>query len=196
MVRQGTRDLLASYEDLDVVGELADGETLTGMVKVKHPDIVLLDLNLPGKNGLELLEELKKQFPELCVVMFTAHTDLQYIRRAVTLKADGYLSKTVTQQELYEALREVTDTQNRPVYSQDVRDKLAENGTEEASVKLTAREQEILLQVAQGQSNQDIAKELVISVKTVETHVANLMKKLGGNNRNHLTAYAYKQGLV
>lgn len=195
VVRQGTRDMLEAHDQLSVVGEADTGDNLAGLLKIKKPDMLLLDINLPGKNGLDILAEIKPQFPELKIILFTAHTDLQYIRKGTTLKADGYLSKTVTQEQLQQAVIAACSPEASPVYSSDIQEKL-EGSTNGHLTLLTPRETEILLQVAQGQTNQSIAKELFLSVKTVDSHVAKIMKKLGVNNRSQLTAFAYEQGLL
>ena len=196
VVRQGTRDLLMNHPSIDVIGDVGDGNNLLGMIKLKHPDVVLLDINLPGTNGLELLAAIRKSFPEQRVVLFTAHTDLQYIRRGIALKANGYLSKTMTEDELQQAMLSVIQPGAEPVYSSEVAEKIQAAAQEVQASDLTPREYEILIQVAQGRTNRDIANELVLSVKTVDSHVAKLMKKLSMNNRAQLTGYAYEQGLL
>jgi DNA-binding NarL/FixJ family response regulator len=195
VVRQGTREMLLRHPQLSVVGEAASGENLAGMLKLKLPDVLLLDINMPGKNGLDILAELRPQFPELKIVLFTAHTDLQYIRKGVTLKADGYLSKTVSEEDLQAALIAAAQPGSTPVYSPDVLEKLSQASADPLP-QLTNREKEILLLVAQGNTNQVIANTLFLSVKTVDSHVANLIKKLGVSNRSQLTAFAYEQGLL
>ena len=195
VVRQGTRDMLLQTPGLNVIGEAEDHQELVPMLKLRTPDVLLLDINLPEKNGFVLLESLRPQFPGMKIVMFSAHTEAQYIRRAVELGADGYLSKTLSQAALVEAVRQVAAGKG-PVYSPDVAERLAQLQTQTQENPLTAREQEILLLVAEGQTNPGMAKQLCLSVKTVDTHVANLMKKLGMNKRTQLIAYAFTQGLV
>jgi DNA-binding NarL/FixJ family response regulator len=201
VVRQGTRDLLLKHPNISVVGESASGENLAGLLKLKDPHILLLDINMPGKNGLEILSEIKPLFPKLKIVLFTAHTDIQYIRKGIQLGADGYLSKTVSEQELQEALMKVFSkleeegtSPQEPLLSSDVAEKLA--SLNQSLPQLTSREKEILIMVAQGQTNQVIANQLFLSVKTIDSHVANLIKKLEVNNRSQLTAFAYEQGLL
>ena len=201
VVRKGTRDMLDSHPDITVVGESESGEGLLDNLLATAPELVLLDINLPGKNGVELLSYIKAAFPVFKVILFSAHTDAQYIRRAQQLQADGYLSKTVGQQELVSAILSVcrrdANLPPSPVYSADVTQKAEEYASHAASApKLTPREMEILLLVSKGMTNQAIAKDLFLSVKTVDTHVANLMKKLDMNKRTQLMAYAYEQGLI
>jgi DNA-binding NarL/FixJ family response regulator len=196
VVRQGTREILHRNAHFTVVGEAAHGEELAGLIQLKQPDVVLLDVNLPGKNGLQLTQELLAQFPSLNIVFFSAHCELQYIRKAQQLGVAGFLSKTIDEQTLCAKLLEAVQEGQRPVFSPDVAEKLAKEAHQISPHPFTAREQEILVQLAQGLSNQEIAKILCLSVKTVDTHIANLMKKTGLNKRTLLVAYAFEHGLV
>lgn len=196
VVRQGTREMLNRNPMFQVVGESDSGQELMGLLQLKAPDLLLLDINLPGKNGLQLLEELKPGFPNLRIILFSAHSDLQYIRKAQSLNAHGFLSKTVTEEALQEAILNIMAHPETPVYSPDIQQILKESTEPGKDTLFTAREQEILVQLAQGLSNQDIAKQLCLSVKTVDTHVANLMKKSGIHKRTQLLAYAYEHGLL
>ena len=195
VVRSGTREMLNRNPDFMVVGEADSGDDLVGQLQLKLPAVLLLDINLPGQNGLQILEDLKPRFPDLKIILFSAHSEFQYIRRAQGLKTDGYLTKTATEKELQNAIVEVLRT-GSPVYSRDVAAKLRENEQMDRQNRLTARELEILEQLSQGHTNQTIAKNLCLSVKTVDTHVANLMKKTGVNKRTQLLAYAYEHGLL
>lgn len=196
VVRQGTREMLNKNPLFSVLGEAVDGTDLIGLIKLKQPDLLLLDINLPGKNGLQVLEEVQPLFPQLKVILFSAHSDLQYIRKAQHLKAAGFLSKTISEDDLQAALLQAVNETSPMVVSADIAAKLEEAAAISRENLFTAREQEILSHLAQGLSNQDIAKNLCLSVKTVDTHVANLMKKTGLNKRTQLLAYAFEQGLV
>ena len=196
VVRQGSRDLISTHAELNVIGEADSGENLLGLLKLKQPDVLLLDINLPGKNGLELLGEIRDAFPDLRILLFSAHNDIQYIRKAIALKADGYISKTVSEDELQRLILLSRDRGNLPIYSEDIALKLLDMKRGESENKLTAREEEILVYVARGKTNKDVAESLIVSVKTIDSHVANLMKKLGVSNRAQLTAYAYEHGLL
>jgi two-component system response regulator DegU len=196
VVRQGTREMLNRNPLLTVVGEAADGEDLPGALRLSAPDLLLLDINLPGQNGLQLLELLKPQFPELKIVLFSAHTDLPYIRKAQSLQVHGFLSKTVTEEVLQAGILAIMQDSKTPIYSPDILEKLHDLENHSSDTPLTAREQEILLHLSQGGSNQDIARQLCLSVKTVDTHVANLMKKTGIHKRTQLMAYAFEHGLI
>jgi DNA-binding NarL/FixJ family response regulator len=196
VVRQGTRELLYQHPQFCIVGESESGEGLADLLGLKQPDVLLLDINLPGKNGLQLLSELKPQFPQLKIILFSAHSDLQYIRKAQHLHADGFLSKTINGQELRDAILTILQGSDTPVFSKDLLSRIQTATNENKESLFTAREHEILAQLAQGLTNQGIAKNLCVSVKTVDTHVANLMKKTGVNKRTQLLAYAYEHGLI
>jgi len=196
VVRQGTREMLNRNPLFTVVGEAESGEDLAGLLRLKEPDLLLLDINLPGKNGLQLLAEIKPQFPRLKIILFSAYADPQYIRKAQSLNADGFLSKTISEQELQQAILTAIQSNGVPIFSTDIHDKYKSVEANSKESQLTARELEILSHLAQGLSNQGIAKNLCLSVKTVDTHVANLMKKTGVHKRTQLLAYAYENGLV
>lgn len=196
VVRQGTREMLMRYPAFTVVGESDSGNQLEGELLLKKPQLLLLDINLPGKNGLQLLEEIKPRLPELKVILFSAHNESQYIRKAQTLRADGYLNKTIEESALVNAILEVMEGSQALVFSPDLAEKFKENDHSGKKHLLTPREQEILAQLSQGFSNQEIGKNLCLSVKTVDTHIANIMKKTGLNRRTQLLAYAYENGLL
>ena len=196
VVRQGTRDMLNQIQGGKVIGECAEGVELSQFLKIEIPDMILLDINLPGKNGLQLLEEIKLTFPQIKIVLFSAHLELQYIRKAQQLNADGYFSKTMTEAELQFAIQQIRHRSSAWVISKDVEDQLNRSISNNIQAHLTAREMEILSHLAQGLTNQTIAKTLSLSVKTVDTHVANLIKKTGVHNRTQLLAYAYEHQLL
>ena len=196
VVRQGTRDMLNRNPLFTVVGECDSGDDLNGMLKLKQPNLLLLDINLPGKNGLQLLAELQPEFPDLKIVLFSAHSELQYLLKAQSLKAHGFLSKTITEADLQTAILQVIEHPEQAVYSQDIHQRLSAQSSTGKDNPLTAREQEILIQLSQGLSNLDIAKQLCLSVKTVDSHIANVMKKTGIHKRTQLLTYAYEQGLL
>ncbi|MDX2085010.1 MAG: response regulator transcription factor [Candidatus Melainabacteria bacterium] len=202
VVRQGTAGMLLSDPGIVVVGEADNGQQLLDRLQATEADVLLLDVNLPEESGLSLLGKLRGQLPQLKILMFSAFNDLAYVRQSVALKANGYLSKTISGQALCRAIHQVynASADASPVLSEDL-PPLAEvlHGKPSfagSAEKLTPRELEVLVYVARGETNRDIAKALIVSVKTIDTHVANLMKKLAANNRSQLTAIAYSQGLL
>ncbi len=202
VVRQGTRDILNQHDSLNVIDEADSGASFWQILPLIKPNIILLDINLPDETGLQILEKLKegsntKNYGHFKVIMFSAHTEWQYINRAIKLKADGFISKTVEAKELQNLLINTIQTpESIPTYSQDIADIIQRYAKQETSQKLTGREMEILLELAQGKTNQEISKSLFVAVKTVDTHVGNLIKKLQVKNRTQLISKAYEEGLL
>ena len=202
VVRQGTRDILNQHENINVVDEADSATTFWQILPLIKPDIILLDINLPDETGLQILEKLKeststKDPSNFKVIMFSAHTEWQYINRAIKLKADGFISKTVEAKELQNLIITTIQTSNStPTYSKDIAGIIQHYAQQNTNQKLTGREMEILLELAQGKTNQEISKSLVVAVKTVDTHVGNLIKKLQVKNRTQLISKAYEEGLL
>ncbi|MGE0199689.1 MAG: response regulator [Candidatus Melainabacteria bacterium] len=195
VVRQGTTEMLARDARLSVVASLPSGELLMQTIRETAPDLLLLDIHLPGKNGLQLLEEVRATYPELFVVMFSAMADLPYVHRSLRLKANGYLSKTIDASDLVALLLKVSRGV-QPVFSADIAEKMQAPAPDSPVVRLTPRELDTLGELARGYTNQQIADALSVSVKTVDTHVANMMKKFEVNNRTQLLSAASEQGLI
>lgn len=196
VVRQGTRNMLAAHPEIDVVGEAESSERLEGLIRLRAPDVLLLDIHLPDESGLDVLQAMRRAFPALKILMFSAYVEPHYIRRALALQANGYLSKTVSQQALQAAVLGLARGAAEPVLCESAARTLSSGDAGAKHAGLTAREHEILLLVAQGLTNRAIADTLVLSVKTVDSHVASLIRKLAAHNRSQLTAYAYEQGLL
>jgi DNA-binding NarL/FixJ family response regulator len=196
VVRQGTHEILKRDPTLLVVGEAGALDGLEACLAETRPTVLLLDIHLPDGNGLQRLPDLKACFPALKIVLFSAHGDAQYVRQALALGADGFLSKLTGEEELRAAVHAVVQGDSGPLLSPDLEALMARLRDVSQDMRLTAREQEILLHVAQGLTNQQIARQLCLSVKTVDTHLANLMKKTGVGNRTQLLAHAYERGLL
>ncbi|WEK54861.1 MAG: response regulator transcription factor [Candidatus Cohnella colombiensis] len=203
VVRSGLKMLLDAHADLEVIGEAADGDEAIQKALSLLPDVVLMDLSMPhGKDGLRTTEELKKLQPDVAVLILTMHDDEEYLFRAIHFGASGYILKSAPHEELISAIRLVAagDAYLHPNATKRLMgeyiDKLkngAEAGTYES---LSDREKEILAKVAQGYSNKEIAEQLIISVKTVESHKSNLMEKLSLKTRPDLVKFALKKGLL
>lgn len=196
VVRQGTHEILKRDPTLQVMGEAGALDGLEHSLDETRPDILLLDIHLPDGNGLQQLPALKSRFPRLKIVLFSAYGEAQYVRQALALGADGFLSKLIGEEELRSAIHAIVRDDSGPLLSRDLEVLMTRLRNASQEVRLTAREQEILLHVAQGLTNQQIARQLCLSVKTVDTHLANLMKKTGAGNRTQLLAYAYERGLL
>ena len=200
LVRAGIRRVLEMRSGLTVAGEASDGAEALRMIGVLQPDIIVLDLAMPEIDGLEVLERLRARAPRLKILVLTVHAHPEYIRRAVQTGTDGYLLKESAVQELLTAIDSVM--RGEPYYSPQIRARMAQwadEGTADVrpiADRLTAREREVLKGIARGLSTKDIAARLSISGRTVETHRANLMRKLELKSIARLTQFAIRAGLV
>ncbi|MGD9580780.1 MAG: response regulator [Vampirovibrionia bacterium] len=196
VVRQGTKAMLEEDPDIEVVAEACNGSEAIKQVNLKKPDILLLDISMPEMNGLDVLKKIKEKDYSQKVVIFTAYPDLQYVKAAIQENVDGYLTKNIDSKNLIASIKKIIDGER--VVSQDISSQLANQfwTNVKGPADLTPREYEIMILVAKGKSNQDVAKELCIAVRTVETHVANILKKLQFSNRTQISNYAYQHGLI
>jgi two-component system response regulator NreC len=202
VVREGLRMLLASHPDLEVVGEAGDGREAVECVENLRPALVLMDLSMPGKDGMEAIREIKRRFPETRILALTVHDSEEYVLVALKAGADGYILKKATHAELVMAIRSVLA--GEPYLSPGISDKVIKGylagkktlrGTASWDI-LTPREMEVLKLIAEGYKSKEIAEHLFISVNTVEKHRNNIMRKLDLHNAPGLTAFAIKKGLV
>ncbi|SFA97864.1 two component transcriptional regulator, LuxR family [Cohnella sp. OV330] len=203
IVRSGLMMLLNGRQGMEVVGEAADGDEAIALAGALRPDVVLMDLSMPhGKDGLTAAAELKKSLPDTNVLILTMHDDEGYLFRAIQSGASGYILKSAPHEELLSAIRHVAEGQAYLYPSAtkrlmgDYLDKLKHGEHAGTYESLSDREKEILAKVAQGYSNKEIAEQLVISVKTVESHKSNLMEKLELRTRPDLVKFAMKKGLL
>ena len=202
ILREGLRALLNAHEDFEVVGEAEDGRDAIRCVERLRPALVLMDLSMPRMNGLDALREIKSRTPATKVVVLTVHKTDEYILATFKGGADGYVLKDATHAELVTALTHVL--KGKRYLSPEISGKVIAGYLEgrktikgtSAWNSLTQREREILKLIAEGYKNKQIADYLCISLKTVEKHRANLMKKLDLHNAAALTALAIERGLV
>jgi two-component system, NarL family, response regulator DegU len=193
IVRNGIKILLESEGDLEVVGEASDGQEALDECKTKQPDILIVDINMPKMNGIETIRQLKAYSPSTKALVLSMHEDEEYILQSVEMGATGYLLKGSNKQEFLKAIHTVQkgekyftgDISNILVqHYLNLRNKAATSPTpqETGDNALTKREKEILSLIYKGESNKDIAEKLDKSVRTIETHRFNIMKKLDANN--------------
>jgi two-component system response regulator NreC len=202
ILREGLRSLLSSHPEFEIVGEAEDGQEAIRSVDKLKPDLALMDLSMPRMNGMDAIKEIKKRSPETKVLVLTVHKTEEYIHAALQSGADGYILKDSTHAELGMAIKNVLE--GKRYISPGISESLIEGyleGRKKARPlstwdTLTQREREILKLIAEGYKNKAIAEYLCISVKTVEKHRANLMKKLDLHNIQALTALALEKGLV
>jgi DNA-binding NarL/FixJ family response regulator len=202
ILREGLRALLSSQENLEVVGEAGDGREAIRQVEEHTPDLILMDLSMPKMNGVEAIREIKRRVPETRILALTVHKAEEFILEVLQSGADGYIPKDASANELMMAIKSILMGKRylSPSVSNVVIEGYLESRRTSESItpwdKLTKREREILKLIAEGHKNKDIADYLCISVKTVEKHRANLMKKLDLHSAAALTAYAMERGLV
>jgi two-component system response regulator NreC len=200
LVRAGLRALLRAESDISVVGEAANGEDAQKLVKELYPDIVLLDINMPGPDGIEVTRSLKKIAPETKVLVATVHEDESLFQEAIKAGAAGYIVKRAVESELIDAIRAVQrgDIYVHPSMTRALlKDPSASAKPSNAPLEsLTPRELDVLRLIAAGYTNRQMADELSISVRTVEGYRANLMSKLDARGRVELVSYARQNNLI
>ena len=197
LVRAGLITLMARMQDMEVVGEAGDGREALKLVRDLHPDIALLDIAMPGLNGLEAAERIHNEVPKTKVIILSMHAKEEYVAQALKAGASGYLLKDAATTELDLALKVVAQGQFylSPSISRQVVDSYLHGGPTGLDL-LTPRQREILQLVAEGKSTREIAELLHLSVKTVETHRAQLMDRLDIHDVAGLVRYAMNKGLV
>jgi NarL family two-component system response regulator LiaR len=200
VVRKGLEALIATQSDMTVIGTAVDGEEAVQQVATLQPDVILLDLQMPRKTGLEAIQEIKSADPEARILILTSFSEDDTVFAAIKAGALGYLLKDSSPQELIQAIRNVYN--GRSSLHPDIALKVIRELnkppahlplTEEP---LTEREVEVLKLVAQGLSNQAIADKLIVSERTVRTHISNILSKLHLANRTQVALYALRQGLA
>ena len=194
LVLDGLKAILETFEHIEVVG--VAGLALAGLdiARASRPQVVLMDINMPHVNGIEALELFREQVPEARVLMLSMHDSREYISTSVMHGASGYVLKDVSTEEIVSAIETVAA--GGTYFSSGVSEVLLERRSAEASQPLTAREYSVLLLIAAGQSNKQVAEALSISAATVETHRKKIKKKLGVSSTAGLTRYAIENGLV
>jgi DNA-binding NarL/FixJ family response regulator len=199
LFRQGLISLMKTRDDLvNVVGEAETGTEAIRLAERLRPDIVLMDIYMPERNGIEATREIRKKFPEIAVVILTSSESDEHLKEAVSLGISGYLLKNLDGEELFDLLAGIKRGEaamTRAMAARLLKVANARRVTQEEE-GLTERELEVLRLVARGASNLQIAEELVISVNTVKSHLKNILGKLQLENRTQAAAYALERGLV
>ena len=199
VVRKGLQTCLAKQGTLRIVGEAADGDEALRKARELSPDVVLMDISMPGMNGLAVTEILRKEAPDMKVLILSVHSNKEYIFRVIQAGAHGYVSKEAPPEELLRAIESVYA--GEPHFSEDIaRAALSEfvntGGKKEPFAQLTAREREVLVLIAEGKGNKEIADQLGIGVRTIETHRERIMRRLNIHSVAGLTKYAIANGLI
>lgn len=201
LFRQGLKQILELEEDITVVAQASNGEEAVKLAKEKDPDIILMDINMPGINGLQAIKELKQEKIGAKIIVLTIHEDREYLFKTLQMGAEGYVLKDAEPSVLVEAIRSVNNGESyiQPNMTKELvkefnrvtlheKDKQVENN-------LTSREIEVLELIAEGMINKEIAKQLYISEKTVKNHVSNIFKKLNVSDRTQAAIYAFKHNI-
>jgi len=197
-VREGLKLIIGSQSDMEVVGDAGDGQSAVTLARQLRPDVVLMDISIPGLNGIKSTARLKENHPEVQVLALTRHQEDGYLKQMVSAGASGYVLKQSPPAELLRAVRAVASgskyldaaVAGRMIGNYGGRNLSSGNHL----VDLTEREAEVLRLIAWGHSNKEIAAQLDLSVKTIEAHKANAMKKLGINSRIEIVRYAVLKG--
>ena len=202
LLRAGLRALLSQDAEIEIVGEADNGRDAIQLIGSLSPHLVLADLSMPGMNGIESIVDIKRRYPKVHVLVLTVHKTDEYIHESLRAGADGYILKDASHDELRIAIRSVLN--GKTYLSPDISAKVINGylGTDNANSPsspwdtLTHREREVLKLVAEGHPNKFIADYFCLSIKTVEKHRSNLMKKLDLHNASTLTAYTIEKGLL
>jgi DNA-binding NarL/FixJ family response regulator len=202
LVRQGLQALLDMEPDLEVIGEAGNAAAALDLTRRTRPDIVITDVAMPGRSGLAVIGDLRACCPELRILVLSAHSSEEYIRVAMNAQANGYVLKDSSREELLHAIRLVAKGEQylcQAVSAQVLSGYLGKGtprGEPAAGNAMTSRERQVLARIARGMANKQIANDLDISVKTVEKHRSNLMRKQSLRNAAEATIYAVRIGLV
>jgi DNA-binding NarL/FixJ family response regulator len=201
ILRAGIRALLQLHADFEVVAEAADGQEAVTQTQKHNPDVILMDIGMPGMDGLAATREIIAAHPNTRVLILTQHENREYVLPALKAGAAGYVLKRAPDDSLIQAIRAIhagqtyTDPRISDVLVDDMR-RQASGAPPDPFDTLTEREREVLVLLAQGKTYQQVAETLFISVKTVDFHRTNLMRKLGLSNRAELTRFAMQRGLI
>ena len=193
MVIEGIRSLLQNEKSIEWVGHATNADSCIAFLKQQQPDVVLMDINIPGKNGIDLCKEVKEKYPSVFILGLSTFNQQSYIQKMMDNGASGYLLKNATQNELMEGIETVM--KGKTYLSHEAAQSLRKNANEDIPV-LTRREKEVLELIAEGMTNAEVAKKLFISVTTVDTHRKNLLAKFEVKNIAALVKLAVQMQLI
>ena len=198
LIREGLSKILSLDEEIKIIGEAKDGREAVKMTMKTHPDVVLMDINMPHMNGIEASRVIKNELPQIGIIALTIHDDQEYVDEMIESGVSGFLLKDVEPEILVRSVKEVA--KGKSLFEEDYKGKklsdkkiyLKRDGLEE----LTRRELDVLQLIAKGMCNKDIAESLFISEKTVKNHLTNIFKKISVDDRTQAALFAIKKGIV
>lgn len=199
MIREGLKNLLELDGDIQVIAEAVDGEDCLDKLKIFTPDVLLLDINMPKKNGLEVLQTLKDRRSKLKVLILTVHNEIEYLLKAVEIGVNGYILKDSESSELKKAIFSIMNEEDyiQPSLIPLLNSKMIEKNKDEGKINtLTRRELQVLKLLAIGMYNKEIAEKLEISERTVKNHVSNIFKKLEVTDRTQAAVFAIRNNMI
>lgn len=198
IVREGLKQIVADTSDMVVAGEAVDGPEVLALVRKEAWDLILLDISMPGRGGIDILKDLKIEKPKLPVLVLSMYPEEQYAIRALKAGASGYLTKESAPEELIEAIRKVSRGGKylSATLAESLASQLGTNSEKPLHETLSDREYQVMLMIASGKTVTEIATELSLSVKTISTNRVRILRKMGMKNSAELTYYAIKYGLV
>ena len=199
LMREGIKQLLEFDGSIKIVAEASDGEECLKQLKSYNPQVLLLDINMPKMNGIEVLEEIKKQKIDVKVLILTVHNEVEYLLKAVDIGVDGYILKESESAELKRAIDLVVNGESyiQPKLIPMLNSRLLSRDKDKDKIEaLTQREMEVLVQVANGMINKEIANSLNISERTVKNHISNIFKKIEVSDRTQAAVFAIKNDII
>lgn len=199
LMREGIRQLLEFDGSISVIAEANDGEECINKLLESKPDVLLLDINMPKKNGIEVLEEINKRNIDVKVLILTVHNETEYLLKALDIGVNGYILKDSESAELKRAINEVIKGENyiQPSLIPALNSRLVSRDIDKDKIdSLTKRELEVLIQIANGMFNKEIATSLDISERTVKNHISNIFKKIDVSDRTQAAVFAIKNDLI
>ena len=199
MIREGLRNLLELDGDIEVIAEAEDGLDCLEKLETIKPDVLLLDINMPKMNGLEVLKKLRDNKTVVKVLVLTVHNETEYLMKAVEIGINGYVLKDSESTELRKAIFAIANGENyiQPSLIPALNSKMIEKNEDQSKIdSLTKRELQVLKEIAVGKFNRDIAKEMQISERTVKNHISSIFKKLSVSDRTQAAVFAIRNNLI
>ncbi len=199
LIREGLKQLLEFDGSIEVVGEASNGVECLKRMNEYNPEVLLLDINMPEKNGIDVLKQMKAVDSKIKVLILTVHNEMDYLMKAVDIGVDGYILKDSESSELKRAIKAVRDGENyiQPSLIPALNSQLLSRDTDKDKISsLTNRELEVLVQVANGMFNKEIATNLNISERTVKNHISNIFKKIDVSDRTQAAVFAIKNNII